>query len=190
MNVYQEVITSVFNMLSKYENDDQYEVFGFGVKYEKSTHQCLSLTLNTKTKVNGLQGILDSYKNSLKVVELHGPSYFAPAIKGATMTAKELFAKSPVYSILLIVTYGTLEDDYETKDAIVEASEAPLSIIIVCVGKTNYEKIAELERKDEMLQSLISQKIAKRNIVHFVPFIEFKYSSLQTLAFHLFIRLE
>ena len=47
------------------------------------------------------------------------------------------------------MTYGTLVDDYETKNAIFEASDTPFIIIIVGVGKTNYEKIADLERKDE-----------------------------------------
>lgn len=54
-----------------------------------------------------------------------------------------------------------------TKEALIDAFDTPLSIIIVGVGKENFNKMKELDSDDGTLK--IGKKVSKRDIVQFVP---------------------
>lgn len=65
----------------------------------------------------------------------------------------------------------------ETINEIVDASDAPLSILIVGIGNSNLTNMHKLDDEDNPLRSS-DGKLMKRSIVKFVPFNEFKdYSS-------------
>jgi len=55
----------------------------------------------------------------------------------------------------------------QTKEALINAFDAPISIIIVGVGKENFSKMKELDDDDGKLKS--GKKVSKRDIVQFVP---------------------
>jgi len=55
----------------------------------------------------------------------------------------------------------------KTKEAIIKASELPLSIIIIGVGNDKFESMQELDGDDKVLK--YQNKSAKRDIVQFVP---------------------
>jgi hypothetical protein len=50
-----------------------------------------------------------------------------------------------MYHIFLIITDGEIHDMQETKDLIVQASELPLSIIIIGVGNEQFQMMEELD---------------------------------------------
>jgi vacuolar-type H+-ATPase subunit F/Vma7 len=84
--------------------------------------------------------------------EVAGPTYFAPIIKQATVMAAladKAMTASPAakqsYLVLLIITDGVITDTSETIDAIVNASELPLSIIIVGVGSADFSQMQVLD---------------------------------------------
>jgi hypothetical protein len=78
------------------------------------------------------------------------------------------------YTILLIITDGALEGDLQDSiDAIVEANDAPLSIVIVGVGSENFDGMKRLDASKSRLIAR-SRKEATRSIVHFVPFSKFQ----------------
>lgn len=68
----------------------------------------------------------------------------------------------------MIITDGLITDMEQTKLAIIEASDQPLSIIIIGVGEEDFTDMHELDSDDAMLHS--GTKIAYRDIVQFVPF--------------------
>lgn len=72
------------------------------------------------------------------------------------------------YEVLLILTDGQLSDKIETKKAIIEASAAPLSIIIVGVGKDDFSDLHELDSDGRLLSEGSEQCL--RDIVQFVPY--------------------
>lgn len=82
-----------------------------------------------------MEEILQNYKDQLNVVELHEPTNFAPVIKDTIEIAKK-YQDGKHYFVLLIITDGIISDMTLTKDAIIEASGLPISIIIVGVGKS------------------------------------------------------
>jgi len=55
----------------------------------------------------------------------------------------------------------------KTKEAIIDASDVPLSIIIVGVGKDDFANMNELDGDDKVLR--YGNKYSKRDIVQFVP---------------------
>ncbi|GCC44540.1 hypothetical protein chiPu_0028558 [Chiloscyllium punctatum] len=77
------------------------------------------------------------------------------------------------YYMLLILTDGVVTDISDTRDAIVEGSSLPLSIIIVGVGNADFTDMRALDGDDGILLSTYGQEAA-RDIVKFVPFREFK----------------
>lgn len=66
---------------------------------------------------------------------------------------------------------------YDTKEAIVDASSLPLSIIIVGIGDADFSEMDELDSDNTMLTAPSGRK-AQRDIVQFVPFNKFLHSGL------------
>jgi len=79
------------------------------------------------------------------------------------------YKNSPLakYYILTIITDGEISDMENTKRAIIDASDVPLSIIIIGVGKSGFDSMIELDGDDTRLN--INGKYAERDIVQFVP---------------------
>lgn len=74
------------------------------------------------------------------------------------------------YFTLLIITDGDLD---QTRQAIVNASNLPMSIIIVGVGEANFKAMEFLDGDSGVLKSVTGEPAA-RDIVQFVPFQQFK----------------
>ena len=121
-------------------------------------------------KCHGVEGIIEAYENSLNIVQLHGPTHFAPVIKHAARQAEKYKSEPTVYSVLLIITDGIINDMEETKEAIIDASDLPLSIIIVGVGEQDFSQMDQLVGDNQKLivTSKGGWKKAKRNYVQFV----------------------
>ena len=75
-----------------------------------------------------------------------------------------------VYTICLILTDGVIRDMEKTIDQIVEASDQPLSIIIVGVGRADFKQMVTLDGDVTPLFSRKLNKYRNRDIVQFVPF--------------------
>ncbi|EAY06576.1 Copine family protein [Trichomonas vaginalis G3] len=173
-NQYETCIWSVGGVICPYDSDQKFPVFGFGGIVGGQVSHCFPLTFNPNDpNVDGLQGIIGAYRNSLFNVRLSGPTLFAPVIQAATGVARASFAESRTYTILLIITDGIINDMSATIDAIVAATvDAPLSIIIVGVGKADFEEMDRLDADEVPLRATNGQ-VMKRDIVQFVPFREF-----------------
>lgn len=73
-------------------------------------------------------------------------------------------ASDNTYQILLLLTDGIINDMPRTKDAIVELSELPCSIIIVGVGNADFTDMETLDGDDGVLRNSRG-KAATRDIV-------------------------
>lgn len=174
LNQYQQCIFSIGSILTKYDNDQQFPVYGFGGKINGQVSHCFPLTFNpSQPNVSGLQGILQAYQNSLMKVQLSGPTLFAPIISSAAQVANHSFATSHTYTVLLILTDGVINDMRETTDAIVAATDSPLSIIIIGVGNANFSAMDALDADENPLVSSSGVRM-KRDIVQFVPFNKYQ----------------
>ncbi|KAI8012778.1 Protein BONZAI 1 [Camellia lanceoleosa] len=105
-----------------------------------------SLQMPQITKVEGLEGIMAAYASALRNVALAGPTLFGQVINtAAEIAGRSLSQDSSKYFVFLIITDGVLTDLQETKDALVMASDLPLSILIVGVGGADFKQMEVLD---------------------------------------------
>ncbi|KAJ8041877.1 Copine-8 [Holothuria leucospilota] len=175
-NHYIRALRAVGEVIEDYDSDKLYPAFGFGARVPPDMKVSHEFHMNGKPDASceGLKGVIEAYQNSLKSVQLYGPTNFAPII---TRVAREAAAKrdGTEYFILLIITDGEITDMQNTKQAIVKAAKLPMSIIIVGVGNENFTAMEELDG-DEVRLSFQGEE-AERDIVQFVPFREFENNS-------------
>ena len=173
LSPYQQAIRAVGNVVSNYDSDSQFPVYGFGGQYLQNnrtfsnTSHSFNLNVNDpEYECNGIYGVeqlyLDMIKNSK--IQLSGPTYFAPILTTACDIARKLVNTND-YCIFLLITDGAIYDMDKTKKVIKQASNEPLplSIIIIGVGNADFSKMEELDGDDTHDGSL-----GNRDIVQFV----------------------
>ncbi|KZV46470.1 protein BONZAI 1 [Dorcoceras hygrometricum] len=172
-NAYQRAISEVGGVLQFYDSDKKFPAWGFGARpIDGPVSHCFNLNGSSHhCEVEGIHGIMTAYTSALFNVSLAGPTLFGHVVTRAAQIASESVANSEKkYFILLIITDGVITDLQETKDALVMASDLPLSILIVGVGGADFKEMEILDAdKGERLESS-SGRVASRDIVQFVPF--------------------
>ena len=118
-NQYQSALHAVSEILLNYDSDKEVPLYGFGGKVNNYLSHCFPLNFNGQNpSVHGLNGIMDAYRNALRVVELSGPTLFAQVISTAVTMAEaaQVNQFNQQYFILLILTDGEIHDMRETID--------------------------------------------------------------------------
>ncbi|KAF5957246.1 hypothetical protein HYC85_004471 [Camellia sinensis] len=169
-NAYQRAILEVGEVLQFYDSDKSFPAWGFGARpIDGPVSHCFNLN-GSSTYCEEVQGIMTAYTGALFNVSLAGPTLFGPVISIAAQIAGQSLANDELkYFVLLIITDGVITDLQETKDALVKASDLPLSILIVGVGGADFKEMEILDAdKGERLESS-NGRVASRDIVQFVP---------------------
>ncbi|XP_076924508.1 protein BONZAI 3-like [Bidens hawaiensis] len=172
LNAYQQAIMEVGEVLQVYDYDKRFPAWGFGGKlYNGSVSHCFNLNGNAGNfEVEGVQGIMDAYRNALHTVSLHGPTLFGQVVNHAAEIAAQSLSTNPTkYFILLIITDGVVTDLQETINALVRASDLPLSILIVGVGNDDFKQMEILDADTGPRLKSSTGRIATRDNAQFVP---------------------
>ncbi|XP_073425771.1 copine-9 [Dendrobates tinctorius] len=173
LNAYGMALKAVGEIIQDYDSDKQYPAYGFGAKIPPDGKISHEFPLNgdmESPNCVGIQGVLEAYFKSLRTVQLYGPTNFAPVINQVASAAGQVTDGSQYY-VLLIITDGVISDMAQTKEAIVNASSLPLSIIIVGVGPAEFDAMEELDGDEVRVSS--RGRFAERDIVQFVPFRDY-----------------
>uniref|UniRef100_A0A667ZUB0 Copine Va n=1 Tax=Myripristis murdjan TaxID=586833 RepID=A0A667ZUB0_9TELE len=173
MNAYAMALKAVGEIIQDYDSDKMFPALGFGAKLPPDGRVSHEFPLNGNIEnpyCNGMEGILEAYHQSLKTVQLYGPTNFAPVVNHVARYAAAVQDGSQ-YFVLLIITDGVISDMAQTKEAIVNAAKLPMSIIIVGVGQAEFDAMVELDGDDIRISS--RGKLAERDIVQFVPFRDY-----------------
>jgi hypothetical protein len=169
-NPYEQAIQSVGDIIKDYDQSQNYAVYGFGARVPPSgivSHK-FSVNFNATPGVGGgIPGVLGAYRNCIRQVQLAGPTNFAPIINDVAKMALQN-SNGQHYYVLLMITDGIINDMPMTKEAIVNASGLPLSIVIVGVGGADFDNMEELDGDTVRLSS--NGKFAQRDIVQFIPY--------------------
>ncbi|KAG2694920.1 hypothetical protein I3760_08G166500 [Carya illinoinensis] len=172
LNSYQKAIMEVGEVVQFYDSDRCFPAWGFGGKtFDGTISHCFNLNgIAGSFEVEGVEGIMYAYASALHYVTLAGPTLFGQVIKTAAQIASQSVSyNSKKYFVLLIITDGVLTDLQEMKDALVKASDLPLSILIVGVGGADFGQMDVLDaNKGQRLESS-TDLVATRDIVQFVP---------------------
>ena len=148
-NLYQQVISIMGNSLEPFDDDKFIPTYGFG-DTTTTDKQVFSFAKDLQTGFDmpcyTFANVLQAY-NTVAVdiasgkFQLSGPTTFTPLIKKAI----EIVKANRSYHILLIICDGGVTNKQETIEAIVEASQYPLSIICVGVGKGPWDIMQEFD---------------------------------------------
>jgi len=173
-NQYVTAIRSVGDIIQDYDSDKMFPALGFGAKLPGNSEVShnFSLNLDSEDDCYGVDGIINSYYNTLSCVHLYGPTNFSPVIDHVSDIAARHVHDASNYFVLLIITDGVITDLEETKHAVVTASKLPMSIIIIGVGSEDFSKMDELDSDDNLLKDGFGQ-VASRDIVQFVELQKF-----------------
>ncbi|CAI9756324.1 unnamed protein product [Fraxinus pennsylvanica] len=151
-NPYEQAISIIGKTLSAFDEDNLIPCFGFG---DASTHDQDVFNFYSGGRVcDGFEEVLRRYRELVPQLRLSGPTSFAPIIEMATTIVEESRGQ---YHVLLIIADGQVtrssdtargqlsRQEQKTIDAIVKASDYPLSIIVVGVGDGPWDMMKEFD---------------------------------------------
>ncbi|XP_059445885.1 E3 ubiquitin-protein ligase RGLG5-like [Corylus avellana] len=151
-NPYEQAISIIGKTLSAFDEDNLIPCFGFG---DASTHdQNVFSFYSEETYCNGFEEVLTRYREIVPQLRLAGPTSFAPMIEMAITIVEQSGGQ---YHVLVIIADGQVTRSIDTQhgqlspqeqktiDAIVRASEYPLSIILVGVGDGPWDMMREFD---------------------------------------------
>uniref|UniRef100_A0A3Q2C754 Copine 8 n=1 Tax=Cyprinodon variegatus TaxID=28743 RepID=A0A3Q2C754_CYPVA len=173
LNAYAMALKAVGEIIQDYDSDKMFPALGFGAKLPPDGRVSHEFALNGNPQnpyCAGIDGVMEAYYQSLKSVQLYGPTNFSPVINHVARYAASVKDGSQ-YFVLLIITDGVISDMAQTKESIVNASCLPMSIIIVGVGPAEFDAMVELDGDEVRVSSRGRQ--AERDIVQFVPFRDY-----------------
>ncbi|XP_059181626.1 copine-8 [Centropristis striata] len=173
LNAYAMALKAVGEIIQDYDSDKMFPALGFGAKLPPDGRVSHEFALNGNPQnpyCAGIDGVMEAYYQSLKSVQLYGPTNFSPVINHVARYAASVKDGSQ-YFVLLIITDGVISDMAQTKESIVNASCLPMSIIIVGVGPAEFDAMVELDGDEIRISS--RGRYAERDIVQFVPFRDY-----------------
>ncbi|GKZ00013.1 hypothetical protein MPSEU_000954700 [Mayamaea pseudoterrestris] len=145
LNDYEKAITAVGSILARYDTNQRFPVWGFGAKFGSQIQHCFQV--GDEAELNRIPSVLKAYRNVFQSgLTMSGPTVFAEVIDMAAAKARSsLEAGSRVgrqiYTLLLILTDGEVSDLELTKRALHNASDAPLSVIVVGIGNADFSSM-------------------------------------------------
>ncbi|XP_059657205.1 E3 ubiquitin-protein ligase RGLG2-like [Cornus florida] len=151
-NPYERAISIIGRTLSNFDEDNLIPCFGFG---DASTHdQEVFSFFPDERFCNGFEEVLKQYRELVPRLRLAGPTSFAPVIEMAITIVEQSGGQ---YHVLVIIADGQVTRSVDTEhgalspqekrtvEAIVKASEYPLSIILVGVGDGPWDMMREFD---------------------------------------------
>lgn len=148
-NDYEKAISAIVSVLSKYDADQMYPVWGFGAKYGGVVRHCFQCGASSEAR--GVEGILQAYHDTFKSgLIMSGPTVFTEVLQ--TAAAKAISGQEAAkaqgkqsYTVLLILTDGSVTDPAATAEVLKEIANAPLSVVIVGVGNADFSSMQFLD---------------------------------------------
>eukprot|EP01112_Ceratiomyxa_fruticulosa_P013695 TRINITY_DN3869_c0_g1_i2.p1 TRINITY_DN3869_c0_g1~~TRINITY_DN3869_c0_g1_i2.p1 ORF type:complete len:281 (+),score=51.28 TRINITY_DN3869_c0_g1_i2:1634-2476(+) len=133
-NPYAQVIRILGRTLESFDDDKLIPCFIFG---DRNSEDKRALPFFPDKVCHGFEEVLTRYEEITPHISLYGPTSFGPVIREAIKITKN----TGQYHILLIIGDGAVTPDNpyttptsDTIQAIVEASNYPISIVMVGVG--------------------------------------------------------
>lgn len=168
-NEYEMAIRAVGDILAAYDSDQNIPAYGFGAKlppdFQQPYHK-FSLTNSPNPVCHKINGVLNMYRETLYNVRLSGPTVFSEIIRAAAEhAADEMREYEQSYTILLIVTDGTINDKEDTIEELMRASALPLSVVIIGVGAADFSDMRAIDNLP-----------CERDIVKFVNFRQYQHA--------------
>ncbi|XP_027123042.1 E3 ubiquitin-protein ligase RGLG2-like [Coffea arabica] len=192
-NPYEQAISIIGRTLSKFDEDNLIPCFGFG---DASTHDQEVFSFYPDERFcDGFEEVLSRYRELVPQLRLAGPTSFAPVIEMAMTIVEQSGGQ---YHVLLIIADGQVTrsidtgrgqlspQERKTVEAIVKASEYPLSIVLVGVGDGPWDMMREFDdnipaRAFDNFQFVNFTEIMSKNVDRSRKEAEFALSALMEI---------
>ncbi|ONK68388.1 uncharacterized protein A4U43_C05F10900 [Asparagus officinalis] len=151
-NPYQQAISIIGRTLAVFDEDNLIPCFGFG---DATTHDQEVFSFYPDNQpCNGFEEALQRYQEIVPDLHLAGPTSFAPIIETAIGIVDSTGGQ---YHVLLLIADGQVtrsvdtchgklsQQERDTMNAIVKASDYPLSIVMVGVGDGPWDMMREFD---------------------------------------------
>ncbi|PRQ40123.1 putative transcription factor C2H2 family [Rosa chinensis] len=192
-NPYEQAISIIGKTLSAFDEDNLIPCYGFG---DASTHDQDVFSFYPDDCVcTGFEEVLTRYREIVPTLRLAGPTSFAPIIEMAMTIVEQSGGQ---YHVLLIIADGQVTRSIDTQpgqlspqeqrtiNAIVRASNYPLSIVLVGVGDGPWDLMKEFDdnipsRAFDNLQFVNFTEIMSKNVDLSRKQTEFALSALMEI---------
>lgn len=139
-NPYQKVINIIGKTLQPFTKPNQVYAYGFGDSITQDISVCN--LAGADKPCQDFKEVLVRYNEAVRSVSLSGPTSFAPIIRRGMRHVRDSGNR---FHILVIIADGQMEEEGPTIAAIVEASQLPLSIVLVGVGDGPWDIMEEFD---------------------------------------------
>ncbi|KAL4193269.1 hypothetical protein AMTRI_Chr06g176090 [Amborella trichopoda] len=192
-NPYEQAISIIGRTLSAFDEDNLIPCFGFG---DASTHDQEVFSFYPDEKLCcGFEEALSRYREIVPYLKLAGPTSFAPIIEAAISIVE---SSGGQYHVLLIIADGQVTrsvntdhgqlspQEQQTVDAIVKASDYPLSIVLVGVGDGPWDMMRQFDdnipsRAFDNFQFVNFTEIMSKNVPSLRKETEFALAALMEI---------
>ena len=172
INNYEKAMRENIKIISTYNKNDKYNVYGFGAEINGTFQDIFNINRKEDPSIQGIENIISEYKKTVNNVYFSGPTFFSPVFQEIKRKLEINNNNDFNYHILLIISDGEIHDINETIDSIIQVSMLPISIIIIGVGDNVYYDMKRLNGENG---KLISSKgeILDKDIIQYVHFNDF-----------------
>ncbi|CAL6105715.1 Copine_I [Hexamita inflata] len=140
---YQKVTKMMEFLIKEFDEDGKIPCYVFGDVDTKDI-KVKPLQLNTQDEyITGMDNIIAAYQDACKRTTLDGPTTMGPVIRKAIQLCQE----SKQYHILIIMTDGGISSPELDAQAVIDASNYPLSIITVGLGDGPFDVLEKFDNK-------------------------------------------
>ncbi|CAB1459042.1 unnamed protein product [Pleuronectes platessa] len=95
MNAYAMALKAVGEIIQDYDSDKLFPAYGFGAKLPPDGKISHAFPLNSNTEnpnCVGIEGVLEAYFQSLRTVQLYGPTNFSPVINQVARSSSSSYS--------------------------------------------------------------------------------------------------
>lgn len=129
---YESVIFAFDEVVQQFDEDQLLPALAFGARSSAGliSQPFVFLSAKGEPRVNGVQGVLEAYAQSLERLFPSEPSELAPAL---TYVAQ--LTQPARYHVALVLTDGRLDYGLSTLDCLAKASTCAMSVVLLVIGE-------------------------------------------------------
>ncbi|VDO41300.1 unnamed protein product [Onchocerca flexuosa] len=140
---FECTLRGVVNILRNYNPSKSFPTFGLGARIPPlyNNSDVFHLNFDVEPYCNGIEGILEAYRNARRSVMLSDRAEYLPVVNAVAELAKNAGRPGYHYFVLLVfVSHNSIANPQRLMDAIMDVTKAPISIIFLGSRPTELER--------------------------------------------------
>ncbi|XP_033740156.1 copine-3-like isoform X3 [Pecten maximus] len=177
VNPYLHILQTVGRVISDCNFDRKVALYGFGAKWNDKEYpsHCFPLSGDkTSPYMRDIEEVIQKYKEILPVLTFSGPTMLAPIIdKAVALEESQNSSKeNHIYTVLLVITDGVINDMNNVIKRLIENSHRALSVVFVGVGPADFSLMDYFSDSAGLLKLEKTGRSSERQNTHFLPYVK------------------